>query len=160
MLLYLGIIILFAILLGIFLEYTCAHKKSGWYNIKLLFKAYDAACQDLRIEKIGEFEFAVCREKKVHGIYVNEGFCNALHFMPTVDYNTKHAILDFLGKEITIEDIYWKIKVEQISEDDLRRQLPYINSKGALGTYWFYKGDILARRNFLYRVLKKHGKIK
>lgn len=160
MLLYLGIIVLFAILLGIFLWYTCVHKKSVWYNIKLLFKAYDAACQDLRIEKIGEFELAVCRKKRVHDIYVNAGFCNALNFMPTVDYNTKHAILDILSKEITIEDIYWKVKVKQISEADLICQLLYINSKGESSAYWFYRGDALARRNLLYRVLKKHGKIK
>lgn len=160
MLLYLGIIVLFGVLLGLFLWYTRVHKKSVWYNIKLLFKAYDAACQDLRIEKIGEFEFAACREESVHGIYVNEGFCNALHRMPTVDYNTKHAILDILGKEITIEDMYWKVILERTSEADLRRQLLYINSKGAIGIYWFYKGDALARRNLLYRVLKKHGKIK
>lgn len=160
MLLYLGIIVLFAILLGIFLWYTRVHKKSVWYNIKLLFKAYDAACQDFEIVKRGNLEFAICRKEMVHSIYVNQGFCNALHFMPTVDYNTKHAILDILGKEITIEDIYWKVKVEQLSEADLRCQLLYINSKGAIGMYWFYSGDILARRDLLYRVLKKHGKIK
>ena len=160
MLLYLGIIVLFAILLGIFLWYTCVHKKSVWYNIKLLYKAYDAACQDLVIEKKGKFEFAVSRKWSINGIFVGTGFCKALRRMPTVNYNTEQDILNILGKEVTIEDMYWQVELKQISVGNLIKQLSSINVNGSSGVYWFYMGDVLSRRDFLYRVLKKHGKIK
>lgn len=144
MLLYLGIIVLFAILLGIFLWYTRVHKKSVWYNIKLLFKAYDAACTKVT----------------VNGSFITTGFCNTLRCMPTVDYDTKQAIIAILSKEITIKDIYWKVRAEQISEDNLIKQLSSINVNGSSGIYWFPAGDVSARRDFLYKVLKKHGKLK
>lgn len=160
MLLYLGIIVLFVVLLGIFLWYTRVYKKSVWYNIKLLYKAYDAACQDLRIEKKGKFEFAVSRKESVNGIFVGVGFCNALQRMSTVDYNTKQDILNILCKEVTIENMYWKVELEQISEGNLKEQLSSINTRGNSGVYWFYMGDALARRDFLYKVMKKHGKLK
>ncbi len=161
MLLYLEIaIVLFGVLLGLFLWYTRVYKKSVWYNIKLLFKVYDAACQDLVIVKKGESEFAVCNTETINGIFVGAGFCNALQRMYHVDYSTKHKILAILGKEITKEDLYWKVQLEQISESSLIDQLSSINARGNSGIYWFYMGDVLSRRDFLYKVMKKHGKIK
>ena len=142
--LYLGIIVLFVVLLGIFLWYTCVHKKSVWYNIKLLYKAYDAACNKVT----------------VNGSFISTGFCNTLRCMPTVDYDTKQAIIAILSKEITIKDIYWKVRAEQISEANLKSQLLHINTLGFSGIYWFPAGDVSVRRDFLYKVLKKHGKIK
>lgn len=153
-------IVLFSVLLGLFLWYNRVYKKSVWYNIKLLFKAYDAACQDLRIEKKGKFEFAVCRQEAMFGIYVGAGFCNALQRMYHVNYDTKQKILSLLGKEITLENMYWKVELEQISETNLREELLHVNLRGSSGIYWFYMGDVLARRDFLYRVMKKYGKIK
>lgn len=152
MLLYLGIFILSAIVLGIFLWYTRVYKHSVWYNIKLLYKVYDTACQDVKVLK--------GKQKIVNNISVGTGLCYALYDMPTVDYHNRHAIIDILSKEITLEDLQWKVQYEKISEDALRKMLTYINLGKGTSVYWFPSGDVLSRRDFLYRVLKKYGKIK
>lgn len=137
-------------------------QKNVWYNIKLLFKVYDKACQNLKIEKKGMHEFAIYGGNgPICEIDVSGGFCGALNHMNHVDYVLKQDILNILSQEMTLEDLEWirTLNPTTTTTSDLEETLESIRAGHSSGIYWFYMGDVLSRRALLSKVLRKYGKL-
>lgn len=137
-------------------------QKNVWYNINLLFKAYNKACQNLKIEKRGIHEFAIYGgNEPIYGVDISEGLCHALNYMNHMDYELKHDTLNILSQEMTLEDLEWiRTLNPTATTSDLEVTLESIRAGHNSGIYWFYRGDVLSRRALLSKVLRKYGKLK
>lgn len=134
-------------------------------SVMKLYKAYNKACENTypKNYSVGNdthfIERDVSTSSIVDNIYVAEGLCSAIAYV-TKTWDDRDKVLRFLADHVDIHDLKWKTTLGMYETDlEGNQELERIRYHGGIGMWWFPRGDVVTRRDFLKRVLIQNGKL-
>lgn len=134
-------------------------------SVMTLYHAYNKACESTyqKNYSVGNdthfIERDVSTSPIVDNVYVAGGLCSAIAYV-TKTWDDKNKVLCFLADHVDIHDLKWKTTLGVYETDlDGNQELERVRYHEGTGMWWFPKGDVVVRRDFLKRVLIQNGKL-
>ena len=134
-------------------------------SVMTLYHAYNKACESTyqKNYSVGNdthfIERDVSTSPIVDNVYVAGGLCSAIAYV-TKTWDDRDKVLRFLADHVDIHDLKWKTTLGRYETDlEGNQELERIRYHGGTGMWWFPKGDVVVRRDFLKRVLIQNGKL-
>lgn len=124
-----------------------------WKTINKLYELYNYAF----IQHLNTlYEENMPKHLTIHNMIVMEGGICSVLICLGISYSIKTKVLLILGQHITLDDINYR----KISDAAKTEMLILINNGFGNKIYWFPPGNIIIRKEFLYRVLVANNKLK